>query len=93
MTPAEVLKFAEKNGAKMVDFKFVDLLGIWQHTTMPIHKLEAGTFKSWPDAPVTFPKADGVYWHNWVPPVLILHYTAAKQDWKDAEIVVAYSKK
>ena len=45
MTPAEVLKFAEKNGAKMVDFKFVDLLGIWQHTTMPIHKLEVETFK------------------------------------------------
>ena len=36
MTPAEVLKYAEKNGAKFVDFKFVDLLGIWQHTTMPI---------------------------------------------------------
>ena len=36
MTPAEALKLAEKNGAKMVDFKFVDLLGIWQHTTMPI---------------------------------------------------------
>jgi glutamine synthetase len=45
MQPAEVLKFAEKNGAKMVDFKFVDLLGIWQHTTMPIHKLEVETFK------------------------------------------------
>jgi glutamine synthetase len=45
MNPAEVLKFAEKNGAKMVDFKFVDLLGIWQHTTMPIHKLEVDTFK------------------------------------------------
>jgi glutamine synthetase len=45
MNPAEVLKFAEKNGAKMVDFKFIDLLGIWQHTTMPIHKLEVDTFK------------------------------------------------
>ena len=45
MTPAEVLKLAEKNGAKMVDFKFIDLLGIWQHTTMPIGKLEVGTFK------------------------------------------------
>jgi glutamine synthetase len=45
MTPAEVLKLAEKNGAKMVDFKFVDLLGIWQHTTMPIGKLEVDTFK------------------------------------------------
>ena len=45
MTPAEALKLAEKNGAKMVDFKFIDLLGIWQHTTMPIGKLEVGTFK------------------------------------------------
>ena len=45
MTPAEALKLAEKSGAQMVDFKFVDLLGIWQHTTMPIHKLEVDTFK------------------------------------------------
>jgi glutamine synthetase len=44
MTPAEVLKFAEKNGVKFVDFKFVDLLGIWQHTTMPLHKLKEETF-------------------------------------------------
>jgi len=58
-----------------------------------IKTLESGTYKSWPDAPVTFPKADGVYWHNWVPPVLILHFTQANQDWKNAEIVVTYSKK
>ena len=58
-----------------------------------IKTLETGTYKSWPDAPVTFPKADGVYWHNWVPPVLILQMTQPKQDWKDAEIVVTYSKK
>ncbi len=45
MTAAEVLKFAEKNGARMVDFKFVDLLGIWQHTTMPIGKLAEDSFK------------------------------------------------
>src|ERR1700745_3511867 len=44
MTPAEVLKYAEKNGAKFVDFKFVDMLGIWQHTTMPIHKLKEESF-------------------------------------------------
>jgi glutamine synthetase len=44
MTPAEVLKFAEKHGVKVVDFKFVDLLGQWQHTTMPIHKLKEETF-------------------------------------------------
>ncbi|HVR04177.1 MAG TPA: type I glutamate--ammonia ligase, partial [Polyangia bacterium] len=45
MQPADVMKLIEKTGAKMVDFKFVDLLGIWQHTTMPIAKLEVGTFK------------------------------------------------
>jgi glutamine synthetase len=44
MTPVEVLKYAEKNGAKFVDFKFVDLLGIWQHTTMPIQKLKEESF-------------------------------------------------
>jgi glutamine synthetase len=44
MTPTEVLKFATKNGAKFVDFKFVDLLGIWQHTTMPIAKLQEDSF-------------------------------------------------
>jgi len=44
MTPAEVLEFAKKNGVKLVDFKFVDLIGQWQHTTMPIHKLKEETF-------------------------------------------------
>jgi branched-chain amino acid transport system substrate-binding protein len=57
-----------------------------------IKALEDGKFKSWPDATVTFPKADGVYWHNWVPPVLILQYTKPDQDWKEAAVVVSYSK-
>ena len=58
-----------------------------------IKALETGTYKSWPAAPVTFPRADGVYWHNWVPPVLIMHYTKPDQDWKEADVVVTYSKK
>ena len=58
-----------------------------------IKALETGTFKSWPDAPVTFPRADGVYWHNWVPPVLIMQYTKPNQDWKEADVIVTYSKK
>jgi branched-chain amino acid transport system substrate-binding protein len=57
-----------------------------------IKALEDGKFKSWPDATVTFPRADGVYWHNWVPPVLILQYTKPDQDWKEATVVVSYSK-
>jgi branched-chain amino acid transport system substrate-binding protein len=58
-----------------------------------IKALETGTFKSWPDAAVTFPRAEGVYWHNWVPPVLIMQYTKPMQDWKEADVVVTYSKK
>jgi len=56
-----------------------------------IKTLETGTFKSWPTNPVTFPRAEGVYWHNWSAPVLILQYTKPMQDWKDAEVVVEYA--
>jgi glutamine synthetase len=31
MTPAEVTQFIEKEGIKIIDFKFTDLLGTWQH--------------------------------------------------------------
>jgi glutamine synthetase len=31
MTPAEVTKFIEEKGVKIIDFKFCDLLGTWQH--------------------------------------------------------------
>ncbi|MDB5866218.1 MAG: glutamine synthetase, type [Betaproteobacteria bacterium] len=43
-SPKDVLKFAHDQGCKVVDFKFVDLLGQWQHTTMPMHKLLEETF-------------------------------------------------
>ena len=44
MTPEEVLAFAEKRGAKMVDFKFTDLPGGWQHFSAPLRELELETF-------------------------------------------------
>src|ERR1700730_11070381 len=44
MTPEEVLQFAEENGAKMVDFKFVDVPGTWQHFSIPLRELEEETF-------------------------------------------------
>ena len=56
-----------------------------------IKALETGTFKSWPTNPVTFQRAEGVYWHNWSAPVLILQYTKPMQDWKDAEVAVEYA--
>ncbi len=44
MTPEEVLRFARENGAKMVDLKFTDLPGTWQHFSVPLHQLEEETF-------------------------------------------------
>ena len=38
---AAVFKMIKANDAKMVDLKFIDLLGVWQHVTIPIHRLEA----------------------------------------------------
>jgi len=44
MTPEEFFEFAEKHGARMMDMKFVDLLGTWQHCTFPIEALDEKTF-------------------------------------------------
>ena len=43
-TPKSVLEMANKSGAKMVDIKFVDTFGTWQHFTMPIAELSEGSF-------------------------------------------------
>src|SRR5260370_11984715 len=45
MTPSEVLKLAEKQGVKLVDLKFIDLPGIWQHTSVPIQQLKEDSFE------------------------------------------------
>lgn len=45
MTPKEVLEFARANGVKMVDLKFLDLPGIWQHFTVPISELDESSFE------------------------------------------------
>jgi glutamine synthetase len=46
MTPKEVLAFAKENGAKMVDFKFMDFVGTWQHFTNPISELGESDFEA-----------------------------------------------
>jgi glutamine synthetase len=44
MTAKEVLDFAKKNKAVMVDLKFVDFPGTWQHFTIPIEELTDTVF-------------------------------------------------
>src|SRR3974390_2423369 len=43
-TPKSVLEMAKKEGAKMVDIKFVDTFGTWQHFSMPIAELSEESF-------------------------------------------------
>ncbi|MBM3230862.1 type I glutamate--ammonia ligase [Candidatus Peregrinibacteria bacterium] len=43
-TGADVIAFAKKHHASMVDFTFVDVPGTLQHTTKPVHELE-GVFE------------------------------------------------
>lgn len=45
MTVKEVLEMAKKNKVQMVDLKFVDLIGTWQHFTIPVGELTEGLFK------------------------------------------------
>ena len=45
MNVREVLEFAKKNKVQIVDMKFVDLIGTWQHFTIPISELTEGLFK------------------------------------------------
>jgi glutamine synthetase len=45
MTPKEVLEFAQAHGAKMLDLKFMDFPGMWQHFSVPIHQLSEDSFE------------------------------------------------
>ena len=43
-TAADVLKLAKEEGVQIVDFRFVDLLGTWQHTSKSIDDVDEDTF-------------------------------------------------
>ncbi|MBI5672376.1 MAG: glutamine synthetase beta-grasp domain-containing protein, partial [Nitrospirae bacterium] len=45
MNVREVLEFAKKHRIQMVDLKFVDLPGVWQHMTIPVSELTEDLFK------------------------------------------------
>src|SRR4026209_279892 len=43
-TPKSVIEMAKKQGARMVDIKFVDTFGTWQHFSCPISELKEKVF-------------------------------------------------
>jgi glutamine synthetase len=45
MTPEQVLDYAKENNAKVVDLRFMDFPGIWQHFSVPISELEVSSFE------------------------------------------------
>jgi glutamine synthetase len=45
MNVREALEFAKKNRVQVVDLKFIDLIGTWQHFTIPASELTEELFK------------------------------------------------
>ncbi len=45
MTPKEVIEMAREKGVKMVELRFLDLPGIWQHFTLPISQFKEESFE------------------------------------------------
>jgi len=44
MKPKAVLDMAKENGVKVVDIRFMDFPGVWQHFSVPISELEESSF-------------------------------------------------
>ena len=36
MTPKDVIKLAKEKSAKIVDLRFIDVPGLWQHFSIPV---------------------------------------------------------
>ena len=45
MTPKEVVELAKEKGAKMLDLRFMDFPGLWQHFSVPISELSESCFE------------------------------------------------
>ena len=45
MSPQSVLALAKEHKARMVDFKFIDFVGIWHHFSVPVIELTASSFE------------------------------------------------
>ena len=45
MTPKDVLKMAKEKGVKIVDLRFIDLPGLWQHFSIPVSELSEDIFE------------------------------------------------
>src|SRR5438128_11866091 len=44
MTPKDVIKLAKEKDAKIVDLRFIDVPGLWQHFSIPVAELTEELF-------------------------------------------------
>jgi glutamine synthetase len=45
MTPKDVVEFAAEKGAKVLDIRFLDFPGVWQHFSVPISEFSESSFE------------------------------------------------
>ena len=45
MDPKSVLELAAKHNVKIVDLRFIDVPGVWQHVSYPIKELTLESFQ------------------------------------------------
>jgi glutamine synthetase len=44
MTPKEAIAMAKENGVRVVDIRFMDFIGVWQHFSVPLSELDESSF-------------------------------------------------
>ena len=45
MKPKEVVEFAKEKGVKIIDLRFIDLPGVWQHFSISLSELNEDIFE------------------------------------------------
>ena len=46
MSPKDAVRMAREQNAEAIDFKFMDLIGTWQHFTIPLSEYEEEIFEA-----------------------------------------------
>src|SRR5437867_13221036 len=45
-SPADVFRLLKDNGVQIVDLKFIDFPGLWQHFSIPVDKIDEDAFEN-----------------------------------------------
>src|SRR4029434_7703120 len=45
-SPADVFRLFKEGGVKIVDLRFIDFPGVWQHFSVPVDKIDEDAFEN-----------------------------------------------